>query len=178
MYLFYLEDIVIDKSNGSKCNLFATKEGIVTDPEKIKAVAEWPIPSDVSDACSFLWLWSYQRGFISYIASEANLRRFTVGPRKGVNFNGQWRHGTPEQIDFCTDIGITRRIFTFYSGHKRTQPFNRAVLSQEIEEKECMIAYASCILTKAVKGYCVTRKELLAVVHFMNHFCHYLYIYI
>ena len=72
VYLFYLEDIVIDKSNGSKCNLFATKEGIVTDLEKIKAVAEWPIPSDVSDACSFLWLCSYQKQFTSYFASEAN----------------------------------------------------------------------------------------------------------
>ena len=41
-----------------------TKEGIATDPEKIKAVAEWTIPSDVSDACSFLWLCSYQRRYL------------------------------------------------------------------------------------------------------------------
>ena len=25
-----------------------------------------------------------------------------------------------EQIDFCTDIGITSRIFNFYSGHKQS----------------------------------------------------------
>jgi hypothetical protein len=50
-----------------------------------------------------------------------------------------------------------------------------AVLSQEIEGKERPIAFASRTLTKPERRYCVTRKELLAVVFYVKHFKHYLY---
>ena len=39
---------------------------------------------------------------------------------------------------------------------------------------ECVIAYASRSLTRPEQRYCVTRKELLAVVEFVHHFRHYL----
>jgi hypothetical protein len=50
-----------------------------------------------------------------------------------------------------------------------------AVLSQEIDRKERPIAFASRTLTKPERRYCITRKELLAVVFFVKHFKHYLY---
>ncbi|CAG2249601.1 Retrovirus-related Pol polyprotein from transposon 17.6,Retrovirus-related Pol polyprotein from transposon 297 [Mytilus edulis] len=50
-----------------------------------------------------------------------------------------------------------------------------AVLSQEIDGKETVIAYGSRTLSKTERKYCVTRKELLAVVHFVKHFRHFLY---
>lgn len=50
-----------------------------------------------------------------------------------------------------------------------------AVLSQVIGGKERPIAYASPTLLKAEKQYCVTKKEILAVVHFCIYFKHYLY---
>lgn len=50
-----------------------------------------------------------------------------------------------------------------------------AVLSQRYPDgSDCVIAYASRVLTKPEKNYCVTRKELLAVVTFLNYFQHYL----
>ena len=45
-----------------------------------------------------------------------------------------------------------------------------AVISQKIDEKEHVIAYASRSLSKPERRYCVTRRELLAVVHFVKHF--------
>jgi hypothetical protein len=50
-----------------------------------------------------------------------------------------------------------------------------AVLSQEIDGAEIVIAHGSRTLTKTERKYCVTRKELLAVVHFVKHFRHFLY---
>jgi len=49
-----------------------------------------------------------------------------------------------------------------------------AVLSQIQDGEEKVIAYASWALTKAERRHSVTRQELLAVVIFMHHFCHYL----
>lgn len=45
-----------------------------------------------------------------------------------------------------------------------------AVFSKKINDKERMIAYASRTFCKAETRYCVTRRELLAVVHIMNIF--------
>lgn len=45
-----------------------------------------------------------------------------------------------------------------------------AVLSQRQEGSERVIAYGSRLLSSAEKRYCVTRKELLAVVYFTRQF--------
>ena len=50
-----------------------------------------------------------------------------------------------------------------------------AVLSQvDHEGTEHVIAYGSRVLSKAESNYCVTCKELLAVVTFVQHFRQYL----
>ena len=50
-----------------------------------------------------------------------------------------------------------------------------AVLSQVQDDgSECVMAYASRLLSKQERNYCVTRKELLAVVTFLQHFRPYL----
>jgi hypothetical protein len=48
-------------------------------------------------------------------------------------------------------------------------------VSQVIDDKEKVCAYASRCLSKSERRYCVTRKELLAVVYFVKYFRHYLY---
>ncbi|GBN65899.1 Transposon Ty3-G Gag-Pol polyprotein [Araneus ventricosus] len=50
-----------------------------------------------------------------------------------------------------------------------------AVLSQNTGNEECVIAYFSKSLGKPERNYCVTRKELLAIVKSIEHFQHYLY---
>ena len=50
-----------------------------------------------------------------------------------------------------------------------------AVLSQHhADGREHVISYASRLLTKPERNYCITRKELLAVITFLNHFRQYL----
>lgn len=50
-----------------------------------------------------------------------------------------------------------------------------AVLSQDIDGTTKVISYASRTLSKSEIKYCVTRKELLALVFACKHFRHYLY---
>ena len=49
-----------------------------------------------------------------------------------------------------------------------------AVLSQRQNGQEKVIGYGSKALSKEERNYCVTRRELLAVVHFVNHYRYYL----
>ena len=50
-----------------------------------------------------------------------------------------------------------------------------AVLSQQINGEEKVLAYYSRGLTKPERNYCVTRRELLAVICATKHFHKYLY---
>jgi hypothetical protein len=50
-----------------------------------------------------------------------------------------------------------------------------AVLSQVIDGTERVLGYASKALNKTQRNYCVTRRELLAVVVFVKYFRPYLY---
>ena len=49
-----------------------------------------------------------------------------------------------------------------------------AVLSQLQDGDEKVISYESYVLTPEQHKYCITRRELLAVVRFTRQFCHYL----
>ncbi|GFQ92414.1 retrovirus-related Pol polyprotein from transposon 412 [Trichonephila clavata] len=50
-----------------------------------------------------------------------------------------------------------------------------AVLSQEIDGQERVIAYWSKCMSKPERNYCVTRKELLAIVKAVENFHSYVY---
>ncbi|KAF8795542.1 Transposon Ty3-I Gag-Pol polyprotein like [Argiope bruennichi] len=50
-----------------------------------------------------------------------------------------------------------------------------AVLSQKIDGEKRVITYFSKNLSKAERNYCVTLKELLAIIKAVEHFHHYLY---
>ena len=50
-----------------------------------------------------------------------------------------------------------------------------AVLSQVQDGEERVLAYYSQVLNQQERNYCVTRRELLAVVKAVSHFHHYLY---
>jgi len=48
-----------------------TKDGITVDPEKIKAIMEWPVPKDVADVRSFMGLAGYYRRFVEGFSKVA-----------------------------------------------------------------------------------------------------------
>ena len=54
------------------------KDGIAADPEKVKAVQEWPVPRTQCEVWSFLGLCTYYRRFVPSFASIAKpLHRLT-----------------------------------------------------------------------------------------------------
>src|SRR6188768_3179422 len=175
------------KLKPSKCSLLQRKiaflghvisdAGITTDPAKIEAVSTWPTPKNVTEVRSFVGLASYYRRFVKDFAAVAAPLHALTG--KNVRF-----HWTPEcQVAFDE---LKQRLVTSPvlpmpkdEGEYRldTDASNEAigaVLSQVQDGEERIIAYASRTLSGPEKNYCVTRRELLAVIHFMKQFRTYL----
>ncbi|KAK3083976.1 hypothetical protein FSP39_006179 [Pinctada imbricata] len=176
------------KLKARKCALFSKQvkylghvvsdKGVETDPDKVSAIKDWPQPIDKSHLRSFLGLCSYYRKFIKDFADIARPRhRLTEQSR------------TFTCTDDCNKAFILLKekltnspILTHPDFSKPfivdTDASDRAigcVISQKQDGYEKVIAYASRPLSKSERKYCVTRKELLAVVHFIKYFRHYLY---
>ena len=61
-----------------------SKEGISVDPNKIKAIIDWPLPKDITDVRSFMEITGYYRKFIEGFSKIAN--PITSLQKKGKKF--------------------------------------------------------------------------------------------
>jgi len=152
-------------------------QGIHTDPEKIKAIEQWPTLSTICQIRQFVGLASWYRQFIpDFSAAAAPLTSLTKK-------NARWRLGTEEEQAFqtlkqalasvpilaCPDF--TRRFFV--QTDASTTGLG-AVFTQRFEEGERVNAYASRTLNGAEKNYSAIELECLAVVWGIRHFRGYL----
>jgi len=154
-----------------------SKHGIATDPDKTQRVSNWPTPTTIQEMQQFLGLASYDRRFIKNFSTIAKqLHRLT---EKGHLFN--WTTECANSFAELKQRLTTAPVLAFPDYSKQfildtdtSQEGIGAVISQECNGQEQVIAYASRTLSKAERKYCVTRKELLAVVTFIRHFRPYL----
>ncbi|GBL83266.1 Retrovirus-related Pol polyprotein from transposon 297, partial [Araneus ventricosus] len=153
-------------------------EGVKTDPGKIKAVVDWPRPETIHDLRSFLGLCTYYRRFVKNFSTIARpLHKLT---ETKSNFN--WTEECEKSFNSLKQALTSSPILTYPRTDKDfildTDASNEgigAVLSQNIGNEEHVIAYFSKSLGKPERNYCVTRKELLAIVKSIEHLHHYLY---
>ncbi|BHF62603.1 hypothetical protein SprV_0200558800 [Sparganum proliferum] len=149
--------------------------GIETDDEKVTQIREWPTPADVTEVRSFLGLASYYRRFIKDYAQIAGpLHKLT---QKDVKF--KWTADCTNSFQTLKDKLCSTPILVFPDISNDAGKFILdtdasdtaigAVLSQQQSDgTERVIQYLSRSLTKAERRYCVTRKEMLALTHFVE----------
>ncbi|GBM50228.1 Retrovirus-related Pol polyprotein from transposon 297 [Araneus ventricosus] len=142
-------------------------DGVTTDPEKTKAVVYWPRPETVHDLRSFFGLCTYYRRFVRNFSAIARPLHKLTEARSSFN----WTEECEKSFNSLKQALITSPILTYPRIDKEfildTDASNEvigAVLSQKIGNEECVIAYFSKSLGKPGRNYCVTRKELLAIV--------------
>ena len=166
------------KIKASKCCLYqgevaflghiVSGEGIQADPAKTRAVQNWEQPNNITDVRSFLGLCSYYRRFVKDFSKiAAPLTRLN---EKAVPF--QWKAEQQEAFQELKDrlssppiLGYPQNQGEYILDTDASDTGLGAVLSQIQEGQEKVIMYLSRSMSKEERRYCVTRKELLAIVY-------------
>ncbi|KAL0818955.1 hypothetical protein ABMA28_008252 [Loxostege sticticalis] len=154
------------------------EDGVRPNPEKVKAVTDFPTPKTAKDIKSFLGLVSYYRRFIPDFSKHA--KSLTSLLKKDVPF--EWKNEQQLSFETLKNKLVTAPILAYPDF---TKPFLltcdasnhaiSAILSQGPIGQDLPIAYASRTLNKAETNYSVTEKECLAIVFGTKVFRPYLY---
>ena len=153
-------------------------EGVEVDPSKVSRISDWPTPRNLTELRSFVGLCAYYRRYVpNFSAICKPLFELT---QKGVTF--RWGRAQEKAMSTMQELltsapilGYPLPVGKFILDTDASNIGLGAVLSQEQEGQERVIAYASKTLNKPERSYCVTRRELLAIITFVKQFHHYLY---
>lgn len=152
-------------------------DGIAADPKKIEAISFWPQPSSPVELKSFLGLCSYYRRFIASFADVVRPLQELLGRRPfewTTEAEGVFQQ-LKQMLTRAPILGYPLPDIPFVLDTDASNDAIGAVLSQYHEGQEKVIAYYSKALSSPERKYCVTRRELLAVVKAVQHFQPYLY---
>jgi hypothetical protein len=155
-----------------------SREGLQTDPEKVKQVQEMRPPRTITEVRAFLGLAGYYRRYIKNFSARAKpltelLQKETPwlwDERRQSAFQDLKDQLMSAEVMMLPDLEKPFILTTdaSYQGLG-------AVLSQlDKEGKERVIAYSSSGLSPAQKNYSTTHIEALAVVWAIGKFSHYL----
>lgn len=193
-HLCQLDEVLsrLEKANlkvmPTKVHLFQTKlhflghivdeQGILPNDEKVKAIQSWPVPKNAKQLSSFLGLVSYYRRLIKGFADIAlPLHKLTHKDAKYIwttecdlAFNNLKRVLTEAPV-----LGYPNSHDLYILDTDCSSYCLGSVLQQKQGDTIRVIAYYSRTLSRAERQYCVTRRELLAIVESIKHFHNYLY---
>ena len=140
-------------------------------------VTEWPVPENVTEVRSFLGLCSYYRRFVAAFATIAAPLHALTSKARRFEWNQECQDAFEDLKKRLTSAPVLAMPLDegrYYLDTDASYGSIGAVLSQVQEGQEKVIAYASRTLNRPEQNYCVTRKELLAIVYYMKAFKQYL----
>lgn len=152
-------------------------EGLKPNPDKIRAVKEFPIPTNTTGVKAFLGLCNYYRRFIKGFAQIASpLNKLTS---KHIKF--KWDVDCQIAFDTLKSALVSAPILAypdfnlpFHLYVDASQTGIGLTLGQIVNGKEVAIAFAGRDLNKAERNYSATEREALAVIDGIKRFQPYL----
>lgn len=152
------------------------KAGMAIGDEYVEAVNRWKIPKNTKEVEQFLGFVNYHRTFISHYSEIANPLTKLTGKKPF-----QWGPEQQQAFDNLKAALQNTPLLTLPNSKDQfildTDASDVAIGAELIQVQdgvERVVAYGSFSLSSAQRRYCTTRKELLAIVRFTQHFRHYL----
>ena len=154
-----------------------SKEGASTEPSKIQAVKDWPTPVNLRELRGFIGLCSYYRKFVRNFAGTAQpLHALTKKNARWV-----WSlecqaafEESKEKLTSAPVMTLPQDEGTYILDTDASKYHIGAVLSIVTDGTERVVCYGSRLYSKAEMNYCITRRELLAIVYFTKLYKQYL----
>ena len=145
-----------------------SRNGIHTDPQKVKAIKEFPIPNDVTSVRSFLGVTGYYRKFVPNYANISRPLYNLITKSKSFEWTDECNNAFNVLKDklICSPILSfpNFRLFFILTTDASKQGLS-AILSQvNAENKESVICYSSRTLRQNELNYHTTEVECLALV--------------
>jgi hypothetical protein len=154
-----------------------TAEGIEPDPDKIKAVVEWPVPANLTELRAFTGLAGYYRRFIagfSHVAKPLSDLTSKDAPFIWTSAQQTAFETLKKRLVEYPILAPPTEDGQFIVDTDASNYAMGAVLQQEQGDQTRVIAYASKTFQAGERNYCTTRKELAAIIFALKEFSHYL----
>jgi hypothetical protein len=173
----------------SKCEFFKkeisflghvfTRDGIKMDPEKIKAITDWPIPTNISEIRSFLGLAGYYRKFIKDFSKicipltdlTKKEKKYVWGKEEQTAFDQLKNSICSAPVLITPDPTLAYYVvLTDASGFA-----TGACLCQDQGKGLQPVAFLSSKMKEAERKYATHEQELLAIINALKEWRHYLH---
>ncbi|XP_046858591.1 uncharacterized protein K02A2.6-like [Xenia sp. Carnegie-2017] len=151
-----------------------TSDGLQSDPEKIKAIVNMPIPKDKKDLQRFLGMVQYLAKFIPYLSEMASPLRDMLKKENDWCWLDQHQIVYDRIKKSCGE----HPVLQFYDVSKDVTlsvDASMSGLGAVCLQNGKPVAYASRALTECQKKYAQIEKELLAIVFGCEKFHDYIY---
>ena len=175
------------KLKPSKCHLLqeeveflghvVSEEEILPNPRNIEKLLNWPRPVNTTQVRGTIGLGSYYRRFVKDFSKLVHPLTELIKKDKPFKWTDKCEEAFQKLKEVLTGaevMGYPKNDCQFVLDTDACDISLGAVLSQIQAGRERVIGYASRTLSSTERNYCVTDKELLAVVNFVQYYRHYL----
>ena len=149
-------------------------EGLKPDPDKVKAIAEYPQPQTKADLRRFLGLVNYLGEFISNLAAVSEPLRILLKN----DTEWYWLAKQEQTFQEIKRLLTTAPVLKLFDVHKEVAietDASKDGLGACLLQEGCPVAYASRSQNASEQNYTQIEKELMAIVFACEKFHQYVY---